>query len=117
MNTAGTDIAQVVADIVEELAGMPRLEVTPDKIFDRFEVEVEDDELKDIGTVGGILTAAEHCRVAASPVGLCTVSPCTRGSDRSSGGGNGQGRPPLEAPRHPSPFRAAPSIAPGNVAM
>jgi acyl carrier protein len=73
MNTAGTDIAQVVADIVEELAGVPRVEVNPDKnlmgeldadslavvdigaaIFDRFEVEIGDDDLRAIGTVGDV---------------------------------------------------------------
>ncbi|MBE1530415.1 acyl carrier protein [Actinomadura algeriensis] len=73
MNTAGNDIDSMVAGIVEEVAGAPRDEVTPDKhlmqdldvdslgvveigaaIFDRFEVEIDDDEIKDIRTVGDV---------------------------------------------------------------
>ena len=73
MNTTRTDSGLMVAEIVEEVAGVPRDEVTPEKhlmqdldvdslgvveigaaIFDRFEVEIEDDELKDIRTVGDV---------------------------------------------------------------
>ncbi|QFG22452.1 acyl carrier protein [Actinomadura sp. WMMB 499] len=68
-----TDIDLMVAQIVEEVAGAPRDEVTPEKhlmqdldvdslgvveigaaIFDRFDVEIDDDELKDIRTVGDV---------------------------------------------------------------
>ncbi|TDC70319.1 acyl carrier protein [Actinomadura sp. GC306] len=62
-----------VAEIIEDVAGVPRDEITPGKhlmqdldvdslgvveigaaIFDRFEVEIDDEELKDIRTVGDI---------------------------------------------------------------
>lgn len=74
MNTTETDLGRQLAEIVEEVTGVPSAEVTPDKhlmedldvdslgiveigaaIFDRFEVEIEDDRLKDITTVGDVI--------------------------------------------------------------
>jgi acyl carrier protein len=85
MNTTGTDIGGLLAEIVEEVAGVPRAEVTPDKhlmedldvdslaiveigaaIFDRFEVEIEDDRLKDITTVGDVIELIRR-RLAVAP--------------------------------------------------
>ncbi|WP_243708362.1 acyl carrier protein [Actinomadura sp. GC306] len=73
MQKTGTDIGMSVAEIIEDVAGVPRDEITPGKhlmqdldvdslgvveigaaIFDRFEVEIDDEELKDIRTVGDI---------------------------------------------------------------
>lgn len=73
MKTTGADIDTMVAEIIEDVAGVPRGEVTADKhlmqdldvdslgvveigaaIFDRFEVEIDDEELKDIRTVGDV---------------------------------------------------------------
>ena len=79
------EILAGLGEIVEEIAGVPADEVTPNKSFvddldidslsmveiavaarDKFGVEIPDDELKDLTTVQDVVTyAAKHSRGSA----------------------------------------------------
>ena len=78
------EILEGLAEIIDEIAGVPADEVTPDKTFvddldidslsmveiavaaqDKFGVEIPDDQLKDLKTVQDVINYVERSSVSA----------------------------------------------------
>ena len=79
-----SDILEGLGEIVEEVAGVPAADVTPDKTFvddldidslsmveiavaaqDKFGVEIPDDQLKDLKTVQDVVNYVKQAEVSA----------------------------------------------------
>jgi acyl carrier protein len=84
MATSEQDILKGLGEIIEEIAGVPAAEVTPDKSFvddldidslsmveiavaaqDQFGVEIPDDELKNLKTVKDVVVYVQGKSVSA----------------------------------------------------
>jgi acyl carrier protein len=80
------EILEGLGEIIDEIAGVPADQVTPDKSFvddldidslsmveiavaaqDKFGVEIPDDELKNLRTVKDVVTFVQRSEVATSP--------------------------------------------------
>ncbi len=84
MATKQEEILAGLSEIIDEIAGVPADEVTPDKTFvddldidslsmveiavaaqDKFGVEIPDDQLKDLKTVQDVINYVERASVSA----------------------------------------------------
>jgi acyl carrier protein len=84
MAMTDAEILEGLSEIIDEIAGVPADEVTPDKTFvddldidslsmveiavaaqDKFGVEIPDDQLKDLKTVQDVITYVKSAAVSA----------------------------------------------------